>query len=76
MKTILAKTLALADHLRSFRVQLAPQVGWEASAREDQRIIEQQRYSDWHRVEQALCRFQQHIAELQAAGWREAKQHL
>jgi hypothetical protein len=46
MSTILDKTLVRADHCRSFRVHRAPLIGWEASAREDERIVEQQHYSD------------------------------
>ena len=72
MKTVFEKTLVRADRFRSFRVQTSPHTGWEASEREDQRVVEHQRYSDWHHVEHALRRFQQHIAELRAAGWEEA----
>jgi hypothetical protein len=72
MTTVFDKTLVRADHFRSFRIETAPQAGWEASEREGHRIVDQQRYSDWHRVEHALHRFRQHIAELLAAGWKEA----
>jgi len=72
MRTVFDKTLVRADHFRSFRVRTTRPAGWEASEREDQRIIAERHYSDWHRVEEAVRCFQQHIADLRAAGWREA----
>jgi hypothetical protein len=65
------KTLVRAHHLRSFRVQAAPEIGWEASECQDQAIVNQQRFSDWHRVEQVVRRFRQRIANLLATGWTE-----
>jgi hypothetical protein len=72
MKTpLLAATLARADHVRSFHVRLAFPAGWEASESEDQRIVQQQRYTNWHRVELTLSRYARKIAELRQQGWRE-----
>jgi hypothetical protein len=50
----------------------APRGGWESAEHEDQRVVRQERYTDWHRVEQALTRFAREIAELLEHGWREA----
>jgi hypothetical protein len=72
MRTVFDKTLVRAQHFRSFRVQTTREIGWEASERQDQAIVNQQRFSDWHRVEQVLHGFRQHIADLLAAGWTEA----
>jgi len=69
---ILATTLVRADHSRSFHIRSARAAGWEAAEQEDQRIVERQHYTDWHRVEQTLVRFAREIAELREQGWREA----
>jgi hypothetical protein len=49
--TLLATTLVRADHVQSFHVHSAHVAGWEVSEREDQCVVQQQRYTDWHRVE-------------------------
>jgi hypothetical protein len=46
--------------------------GWEASACEDQRVMETRHHVDWHRVEFTLIRFKREIAELKSQGWRDA----
>jgi hypothetical protein len=68
--TLLATTLVRADHIRSFHVHPIP-AGWEAFKREDHRVVHQQRYTDWHRVERTLTRFRREIAALIEQGWRE-----
>jgi hypothetical protein len=69
---LFAITLVRADHFRSFYVRPARSTGWEASEHHDQRIVQQQRYTDWHRVEHTLSRFRHEITELCAQGWCEA----
>jgi hypothetical protein len=69
--TLLATTLVRADHTRSFHVQSVHLTGWEVSEREDQYVVQQQRYADWHRVEGALNHFRRKIAILLEQGWRE-----
>jgi hypothetical protein len=69
---LLATTLVRADHVRSFHVRTARPGGWEAAEHDDHRVVQQQRYTDWHRVEQTLVRFAREIAELREQGWREA----
>jgi len=68
---LLATTLVRADHVRSFHVHRAPPAGWEVSEREDQHIVQLQRYTDWHRVERALTHFRLKITALLEQGWRE-----
>ena len=46
-----------------------PNAGWEASERAGVHVIDQRRYSDWHRVERALIRFDREIDELRRQGW-------
>ena len=70
--TLLATTLVREAHSRSFQIRTARPAGWEAAEQEDQRIVKQQHYADWHRVEHALARFAREIAELREQGWREA----
>jgi hypothetical protein len=72
MTPLLATTLVRADHVRSFHIGPARPAGWEAYEHQDQRVVQQQRYTDWHRVEQTLTRFTRDIAELRQQGWREA----
>jgi hypothetical protein len=68
---LLATTLVRAGHVRSFHVHPAQLAGWEASEREDQHVVQQQRYTDWHRLEQTLTHFRQRIAVLLEQGWCE-----
>jgi hypothetical protein len=65
-------TLVREQHVRSFNVRPARPAGWEAFESEDQRVVHQQRYRDWHRLERTLNSFTRKIAELRALGWREA----
>jgi hypothetical protein len=67
-----ATTLVRAEHVRSFHLHPARSGGWEATEHEDQRVVRQERYTDWHRVEQVLSRFARDIAGLREQGWREA----
>ena len=46
---LLAVTLTLANRVRSYCVRHTT-AGWEASRREDQRVVEARSYSDWHHV--------------------------
>jgi hypothetical protein len=69
---LLTKTLVRADHVRSFHVRSTPPTGWEVTTRDDRRVVQQRRYTDWHRVERALARFTREIGELCGQGWREA----
>jgi len=70
---LLATTLVCANHVRSFHVHPAHLVGWEAAEREDQQVVQQRRYTDWHRVERAITHFKRKIAVLLEQGWREPR---
>lgn len=41
-------------HTRRFVVEHVPAGGWEVKEELDSRVLSQARYSDWHRVEQAV----------------------
>jgi hypothetical protein len=66
---LFAARLVLDDLVRSFQVRPALPAGWEAAEYENQRMVYQQHYADWHRVELALVRFRREIAELRSRGW-------
>jgi hypothetical protein len=70
--TLLATTLVRSDHSRSFHIRAAPLSGWEATALDDQHVVQRQHYADWHRVEYAYACFAREIEELRAQGWSEA----
>jgi hypothetical protein len=69
---LLAKTLVRNNHVRSFHIRQACPTGWEASELQDQRVVQRQRQTDWHRVEQTLTRYAREIAALREQGWQEA----
>jgi hypothetical protein len=70
-RALLAARLLRANRVRSYHVLQTPG-GWEASAREDERVVQERSYSDWHRVEHTLEKFRDEIADLRAQGWRDA----
>jgi hypothetical protein len=72
MTPLLAATLVREGHVRSFHIRPGHPAGWEASESDDERIVQLQRHTDWHRVEQTLARYARAIAELREQGWREA----
>src|SRR5262245_59035508 len=64
-RELLTARLVRAHRVRSYHVR-PTLAGWEASAREDERLVHERSYSDWHRVERTLERFRDEIAELRA----------
>ena len=71
MASVFRKTLVRSLHVRYFEIDALPASGWIASEREDERVVQQQRYTDWHRVERAARRFTREVADLQRQGWLE-----
>ena len=72
MTPLFAKTLTRARQVKSYEIAPIPSRGWEVSERIDHDLIQQRRYSDWHRVERAMSRFTREISELRRQGWIEA----
>jgi hypothetical protein len=70
-RALLTARLVRANRVRSYHIRTAS-AGWEASTREDERLVQERTHSDWHRVERTLKRFRDEIAELRAQGWRDA----
>ena len=71
MAHIFRKTLVRALHVRSFEITVDSVSGWEIFEREDERVVSQQRYTDWHRVERVAERLARVVADLQQEGWQE-----
>lgn len=70
--TLLATTLVRAHHSRSFQIHAARSAGWHVTEQQDQRVVQQRHYADWHRLERVRARFAREINELREQGWREA----
>ena len=64
-----AKELYRAGHTRRFSIRDLGIQGWEVRDEQDDRVLKQVRYTDWHRVERALNMFNLQIDELEDAGW-------
>lgn len=63
------KELSRGGHTRTFSIKAMGPAGWEVRAEQDNRVLKQVRYNDWHRVERALNMFNLQIDELENAGW-------
>lgn len=64
-----SKHLLLSGHVRSFVVNRLGGDGWEVREEQDQHVIKQVLYTDWHRVERAMGIFRLEIGELESQGW-------
>jgi len=64
-----AKELSRAGHTRKFSIQDLGSAGWEVRDEQDGRVLRAVRYTDWHRVERAVNRFNLQMHELEDAGW-------
>jgi hypothetical protein len=71
MASVFRKTLVRSLHVRCFEIDALPASGWIASEREDERVVQQRRYTDWHRVERAAKIFMREVADLRSQGWLE-----
>jgi hypothetical protein len=72
MTAVFTKKLVRAREMRSFEVAAAPNAGWHVSERSDRDVIREHSFSDWHRVERTLLRFNREITELRRQGWIDA----
>jgi len=63
-----AKELQQAGHVRKFSI-IEGIAGWEVRDVQDDRVLKQVCYTDWHRVERALHMFNLQIDELESKGW-------
>jgi hypothetical protein len=64
------KELHRAGHTKRFSIEQQGGDGWDVRLEQDNRVLKQMRYTDWHRVERALTKFAMEIGELEELGWR------
>ena len=64
-----SKELRFAGHVKRFLISGMGQDGWEVREEQDERVVKQVRYTDWHRVERALGMFNLEIGALENQGW-------
>jgi len=68
--TAFVKLFRQANHVRRFSIE-STRDGWSVRKEEDDRVLQEARYNDWHRVERARRAFVIEMATLQKQGWRE-----
>ena len=64
-----AKELRQEGHTRKFSIKDRGPDGWEVRDEQDDRVLKQVCYKDWHRVERALNMFTITIDDLESRGW-------
>lgn len=68
-KRMFTKELTQAGHRRRFSISSRGEAGWEVQDVQDEQILKQVCYTDWHRVERAQLMFTVLIEELEDRGW-------
>lgn len=63
------KELHQAGHVRKFSIKKLGESGWEVRDMQDERVLRQVYYNDWHRVERAVNMFNILIEDLESRGW-------
>jgi len=63
------RELRQAGHTRTFTITDRSDAGWEVRDVQDDQVLKQAHYTDWHRVERARSMFQIQIDELESNGW-------
>ncbi|HTM27530.1 MAG TPA: hypothetical protein VL225_20175 [Vicinamibacterales bacterium] len=63
------KELQQAGHTRRFSIKKKGETGWEVRDVQDDRVLKQVCYTDWHRVERAAQMFNILIDDLESLGW-------
>ena len=63
------KELHQAGHVRKFSIKKLGESGWEVRDVQDERVLRQAYYNDWHRVERAVNMFNILIEDLESRGW-------
>jgi len=63
------KELTQAGHTRRFSITERGATGWEVRDVQDDRVLKQICYTDWHRVERAQQVFNLLIDDLESRGW-------
>jgi len=63
------KELHQAGHVRKFSITKFGESGWRVCDVQDERVLRQVDYTDWHRVERAVNMFNILIDDLESRGW-------
>jgi hypothetical protein len=71
-----AKELRQEGHTRKFSIKDRGRDGWEVREEQDDQVLKQVCYTDWHRVERAMSVFHLQIVELEGLGWSVAESRL
>lgn len=64
-----AKELHQAGHVRKLSITKLGEAGWQVSDVQDERVLRQVHYNDWHRVERAVQMFNILTEDLESRGW-------
>lgn len=64
------RELTQAGHRRLLSISERRDTGWEVRDVQDERILKQVSYTDWHRVERALQIFTLVSNDLEEHGWK------
>jgi len=64
-----SKELRFAGHAKCFLINRLGGDGWEVREEQDQHVVKQVLYTDWHRVERAMGLFTLEIGQLESQGW-------
>lgn len=63
------KELTQAGHTRRLSISERGETGWEVRDVQDDRVLRQVCYTDWHRVERAIQMFNLLADDLESRGW-------
>ena len=66
-----ARTFHKADQTRRFTITNAGGSGWDVREEQDDHVVRNVRYTDWHRVERAKMVFSEQARTLEESGWTE-----
>ena len=66
-----AKELRQAGHIKRFTISQAGAEGWEVKVEQDNDVVRQVYYQDWHRVERAAQLMRLQVSQLEESGWQE-----
>jgi hypothetical protein len=66
-----AKELRQAGHIKRFTISQAGAEGWEVKVEQDNDVVRQVYYQDWHRVERAAQLMALQVSQLEESGWLE-----
>jgi hypothetical protein len=66
-----AKELRQAGHIKRFTISQAGAEGWEVKVEQDNDVVRQVYYQDWHRVERAQQLMVLQVSQLEESGWQE-----